>query len=98
MCAERAGKRAAQAARTGVEMGRGGLWQAAGIKLEAEQWPRQSFASSPRRSAGACQEYQSGRPQKLSATPDLSGTVLPLCSIPNSALKNAPPFKSVMPK
>ncbi len=39
-----------------------------------------------------------GRPQKLSATPDLSGTVLPLCPIPNSALKNAPPFKSVMPK
>ncbi|MEG6622296.1 hypothetical protein V2B08_23545, partial [Pseudomonas aeruginosa] len=25
-----------------------------------------------------------GRPQKLSATPDLSGTVLPLCPIPNS--------------
>ncbi|MGI0735630.1 hypothetical protein ACRCPM_20735, partial [Pseudomonas aeruginosa] len=28
-----------------------------------------------------------GRRQKLSATPDLSGTVLPLCHIPNSALK-----------
>src|SRR3990167_2177142 len=40
----------------------------------------------------------SGRRQKLSATPDLSGTVLPLCLIPNSALKSAPPFKSVMPK
>ncbi len=39
-----------------------------------------------------------GRRQKLSATPDLSGTVLPLCLIPNSALKNAPPFKSVMLK
>jgi hypothetical protein len=39
-----------------------------------------------------------GRPQKLSATPDLSGTVLPLCLIPNSALKSAPPFKSVKPK
>ncbi|TBU92869.1 hypothetical protein DNJ95_12720 [Stutzerimonas kirkiae] len=39
-----------------------------------------------------------GRRQKLSATPDLSGTVLPLCFIPNSALKSAPPFKSVMPK
>ncbi|WP_222936247.1 hypothetical protein, partial [Pseudomonas gessardii] len=39
-----------------------------------------------------------GRRQKLSATPDLSGTVLPLCPIPNSALKNAPPFKSAMPK
>ncbi|WP_256573159.1 Wzz/FepE/Etk N-terminal domain-containing protein [Pseudomonas sp. CC6-YY-74] len=39
-----------------------------------------------------------GRRQKLSATPDLSGTVLPLCLIPNSALKSAPPFKSVMPK
>ncbi|MFT0625647.1 hypothetical protein ACMHYQ_23670, partial [Ectopseudomonas guguanensis] len=26
-----------------------------------------------------------GRRQKLSATPDLSGTVLPLCLIPNSA-------------
>ncbi|WP_222933328.1 hypothetical protein, partial [Pseudomonas fragi] len=38
------------------------------------------------------------RRQKLSATPDLSGTVLPLCLIPNSALKSAPPFKSVMPK
>ncbi|MEG6913862.1 hypothetical protein V1971_34485, partial [Pseudomonas aeruginosa] len=25
-----------------------------------------------------------GRRQKLSATPDLSGTVLPLCHIPNS--------------
>ncbi|MGJ5769488.1 hypothetical protein, partial [Pseudomonas aeruginosa] len=36
-----------------------------------------------------------GRRQKLSATPDLSGTVLPLCLIPNSALKSAPPFKSV---
>ena len=32
------------------------------------------------------------RPQKLSATPDLSGTVLPLCLIPNSASKSAPPF------
>ncbi|WP_240113705.1 succinate dehydrogenase, cytochrome b556 subunit, partial [Pseudomonas aeruginosa] len=31
------------------------------------------------------------RRQKLSATPDLSGTVLPLCLIPNSALKSAPP-------
>ncbi|WP_169715781.1 hypothetical protein [Pseudomonas indica] len=30
------------------------------------------------------------------ATPDLSGTVLPLCPIPNSALQNAPPFKSVI--
>ncbi|WP_206540880.1 hypothetical protein, partial [Pseudomonas helleri] len=40
----------------------------------------------------------SGRRQKLSATPDLSGTVLPLCLIPNSALKSAPPFKSVVPK
>jgi uncharacterized protein with ParB-like and HNH nuclease domain len=39
-----------------------------------------------------------GRRQKLSATPDLSSTVLPLCLIPNSALKSAPPFKSVMPK
>ncbi|MCX2710384.1 hypothetical protein OO258_27220, partial [Pseudomonas sp. DCB_BI] len=39
-----------------------------------------------------------GRPRKLSATPDLSGTVLPLCPIPNSALKNAPPFKSAVPK
>ncbi|MEG6620320.1 tyrosine--tRNA ligase, partial [Pseudomonas aeruginosa] len=28
---------------------------------------------------------KAGRPQKLSATPDLSGTVLPLCPIPNSA-------------
>ncbi|MBU0903419.1 MAG: DUF2971 domain-containing protein [Gammaproteobacteria bacterium] len=37
-----------------------------------------------------------GRRQKLSATPDLSGTVLPLCLIPNSALKSAPPFKSVV--
>ncbi|MFG4858338.1 hypothetical protein ACFZ9E_30370, partial [Pseudomonas aeruginosa] len=36
------------------------------------------------------------RRQKLSATPDLSGTVLPLCLIPNSALKSAPPFKSVV--
>ncbi|MGE6566676.1 hypothetical protein ACQKFV_27795, partial [Pseudomonas hunanensis] len=33
---------------------------------------------------------EEGRRQKLSATPDLSGTVLPLCHIPNSALKNAP--------
>ena len=39
-----------------------------------------------------------GRRQKLSATPDLSGTVLPLCFIPNSALKSAPPFKSVVLK
>ncbi|MFP7829959.1 hypothetical protein, partial [Pseudomonas aeruginosa] len=39
---------------------------------------------------------QEGRRQKLSATPDLSGTVLPLCLIPNSALKSAPPFKSVV--
>ncbi|MGV8241611.1 hypothetical protein ACV331_33505, partial [Pseudomonas aeruginosa] len=38
------------------------------------------------------------RRQKLSATPDLSGTVLPLCLIPNSALKSAPPFKSVVLK
>ncbi|MBJ2221653.1 ATP-binding protein, partial [Pseudomonas sp. MF7453] len=38
------------------------------------------------------------RRRKLSATPDLSGTVLSLCLIPNSALKSAPPFKSVMPK
>ncbi|MDC3820088.1 hypothetical protein KGZ16_17800, partial [Pseudomonas aeruginosa] len=42
--------------------------------------------------------YKRGRRQKLSATPDLSGTVLPLCLIPNSALKSAPPFKSVVPK
>ena len=42
--------------------------------------------------------HYEGRRQKLSATPDLSGTVLPLCLIPNSALKSAPPFKSVMPK
>ncbi|WP_256964149.1 fimbria/pilus periplasmic chaperone [Pseudomonas aeruginosa] len=41
---------------------------------------------------------EAGRRQKLSATPDLSGTVLPLCLIPNSALKSAPPFKSVVPK
>lgn len=41
---------------------------------------------------------EKGRRQKLSATPDLSGTVLPLCLIPNSALKSAPPFKSVLPK
>src|SRR5690606_39142549 len=40
----------------------------------------------------------SGRRQKLSATPDLSGMVLPLCVIPNSALKNAPPFKSAVRK
>ena len=33
------------------------------------------------------------RPQKLSATPDLSGTVLPLCLTPNSALKSAPPLR-----
>ncbi|MBO8337094.1 hypothetical protein [Pseudomonas aeruginosa] len=39
-----------------------------------------------------------GRRQKLSATPDLSGTVLPLCHIPNSALKNAPPSKSATPR
>ncbi|QIM56522.1 hypothetical protein [Pseudomonas veronii] len=32
---------------------------------------------------------------KLSATPDLSGTVLPLCPIPNSASKSAPSFNSV---
>ncbi|MDX4046933.1 hypothetical protein QYP04_33450 [Pseudomonas aeruginosa] len=43
-------------------------------------------------------ENESRRRQKLSATPDLSGTVLPLCLIPNSALKSAPPFKSVVPK
>lgn len=42
--------------------------------------------------------FEHGRRQKLSATPDLSGTVLPLCLIPNSALKSAPPFKSVVPK
>jgi hypothetical protein len=36
-----------------------------------------------------------GRPRKLSATPDLSGTVLPLCPIPNSASKSAPSFNSV---
>lgn len=42
--------------------------------------------------------YDVRRRQKLSATPDLSGTVLPLCLIPNSALKSAPPFKSVVPK
>ncbi|MGP7920572.1 hypothetical protein ACR6FN_024620, partial [Pseudomonas aeruginosa] len=29
--------------------------------------------------------FNEGRRQKLSATPDLSGTVLPLCLIPNSA-------------
>ncbi|WP_216665904.1 hypothetical protein, partial [Pseudomonas aeruginosa] len=29
--------------------------------------------------------FYTGRRQKLSATPDLSGTVLPLCLIPNSA-------------
>ncbi|WP_264484080.1 hypothetical protein, partial [Pseudomonas aeruginosa] len=43
-------------------------------------------------------KIEPGRRQKLSATPDLSGTVLPLCLIPNSALKSAPPFKSVVPK
>jgi hypothetical protein len=31
---------------------------------------------------------QTGRPRKLSATPDLSGTVLPLCPITNSASKS----------
>ncbi|WP_373196531.1 hypothetical protein, partial [Enterococcus faecium] len=35
-----------------------------------------------------------GRRQKLSATPDLSGRVLP-CLITNSALKNAPISRSV---
>lgn len=35
------------------------------------------------------------RPQKLSATPDHTGKVLPLCPIPNSASQSAPPFKSV---
>ena len=44
------------------------------------------------------QSSNTGRRQKLSATPYLSGTVLPPCLTPNSALKNAPPFKSVMPK
>ncbi|TRO23308.1 hypothetical protein EQ826_19230, partial [Ectopseudomonas mendocina] len=39
----------------------------------------------------AVEALNRGRRQKLSATPDLSGTVLPLCLIPNSALKNAPP-------
>ncbi|WP_278386113.1 hypothetical protein [Stutzerimonas kunmingensis] len=48
--------------------------------------------------AMAEQNSDQGRRQKLSATPDLSGTVLPLCLIPNSALKSAPPFKSVVPK
>ncbi|WP_449105294.1 AMP-binding protein [Pseudomonas mohnii] len=38
---------------------------------------------------------EAGRPRKLSATPDLSGTVLPLCPIPNSASKSAPSFNSV---
>ncbi|KZX54470.1 hypothetical protein A3710_24880 [Stutzerimonas frequens] len=46
----------------------------------------------------AQEAFIKGRRQKLSATPDLSGTVLPLCLIPNSALKSAPPFKSVVPK
>ncbi|HGM6563409.1 TPA: MerR family transcriptional regulator [Pseudomonas aeruginosa] len=45
-----------------------------------------------------CGPIDARRRQKLSATPDLSGTVLPPCLIPNSALKSAPPFKSVMPK
>ncbi|WP_256670670.1 MULTISPECIES: ATP-dependent endonuclease, partial [unclassified Pseudomonas] len=40
-------------------------------------------------------EGLTGRPRKLSATPDLSGTVLPLCPIPNSASKSAPSFNSV---
>ncbi|URD43843.1 hypothetical protein M6G63_06200 [Pseudomonas sp. BYT-5] len=43
-------------------------------------------------------ESNGRRRQKLSATPDLSGTVLPLCHIPNSALKNAPPSKSATPR
>ncbi|WP_325162812.1 DUF6538 domain-containing protein [Stutzerimonas frequens] len=50
---------------------------------------------------GGYQEHEYWLPrrrQQLSATPDLSGTVLPLCLIPNSALKSAPPFKSVVPK
>ncbi|WP_238347782.1 relaxase/mobilization nuclease domain-containing protein, partial [Pseudomonas lactis] len=34
--------------------------------------------------------FYKGRRRKLSATPDLSGTVLSLCLIPNSALKSAP--------
>ncbi|MBN0517446.1 hypothetical protein JTM39_38415, partial [Pseudomonas aeruginosa] len=42
--------------------------------------------------------HEQRRRQKLSATPDLSGTVLPLCHIPNSALKNAPPSKSATPR
>ncbi|MBT9572491.1 MAG: hypothetical protein IV106_15590 [Pseudomonas umsongensis] len=46
----------------------------------------------------AFKHVEDGRRQKLSATPYLSGTVLPPCLTPNSALKNAPPFKSVMPK
>ncbi|WP_445676319.1 TniB family NTP-binding protein [Pseudomonas aeruginosa] len=37
---------------------------------------------------------KTGRRQKLSATPDLSGRVLP-CLITNSALKNAPISRSV---
>ncbi|WP_236468837.1 MULTISPECIES: hypothetical protein, partial [unclassified Pseudomonas] len=41
------------------------------------------------------QSHNAGRPRKLSATPDLSGTVLPLCPIPNSASKSAPSFNSV---
>jgi len=39
-----------------------------------------------------------GRPQKLSATPDLSGTVLPLCPITNSVSPNVRPFNSALPK
>ncbi|WP_222938771.1 hypothetical protein, partial [Pseudomonas veronii] len=38
------------------------------------------------------------RPQKLSATPDLSGTVLPLCPITNSVSPNVRPFNSALPK
>ncbi|MGH8390992.1 MAG: hypothetical protein ACRESN_02035, partial [Pseudomonas sp.] len=39
-------------------------------------------------------DFYAGRRQKLSATPDLSGRVLP-CLITNSALKNAPISRSV---
>ncbi|WP_222938794.1 hypothetical protein, partial [Pseudomonas veronii] len=47
---------------------------------------------------GTHQYQKDRRPQKLSATPDLSGTVLPLCPITNSVSPNVRPFNSALPK
>ncbi len=64
------------------------------ISAQYKDSPTASLALRLSTGGNLLETVEAGRRQKLSATPDLSGRVLP-CLITNSALKNAPISRSV---